>query len=147
MAALALALALLLDSALARAKRFIQLALFIPHAVPGIIAALIWMYRYTPGISPDPDLLETAGTRPDLLGNPLPAVVTMALWQWTGYNVVIFYAALQAIPRDVLEAAVGDGAGRGPHRDQAIRCRGSAPPSPWSARSPSSDRSNCSPSR
>ncbi|MBD3551797.1 MULTISPECIES: carbohydrate ABC transporter permease [unclassified Streptomyces] len=111
MIALALALTLLLDSALARAKRFFQLALFIPHAVPGIIAALIWMYLYTPGISPVLDLLETAGTRPDLLGNPLPAVVNMALWQWTGYNVVIFYAALQAIPREVLEAAVVDGAG------------------------------------
>ncbi len=59
MIALALALALLLDSALARAKRFFQLALFIPHAVPGIIAALIWMYLYTPGISPVLDLLET----------------------------------------------------------------------------------------
>ncbi|MFD5081589.1 carbohydrate ABC transporter permease [Kitasatospora sp. NPDC058406] len=111
MAGFALVLALLLDSALTRAKRFFQLALFIPHAVPGIIAALIWMYLYTPGISPVLDALETLGTQPDPLGNPLPAVVNMALWQWTGYNMVIFYAALQAIPREVLEAAVVDGAG------------------------------------
>ncbi|WP_405851643.1 carbohydrate ABC transporter permease [Streptomyces sp. NBC_00090] len=111
MVGLALVLALVLDSALARAKRFFQLALFIPHAVPGIIAALIWMYLYTPGISPVLDALEALGTQPDPLGHPLPAVVNMALWQWTGYNVVIFYAALQAIPREVLEAAVVDGAG------------------------------------
>ncbi len=44
----ALALALLLDSTLARARRFFQLALFLPHPVPGIIAALIWVYLYTP---------------------------------------------------------------------------------------------------
>ncbi|WP_435832988.1 carbohydrate ABC transporter permease [Kitasatospora purpeofusca] len=111
MTALALVLALLLDSALVRAKRFFQLALFIPHAVPGIIAALVWMYLYTPGISPVLDVLQTLGAQPDPLGHPLPAVVNMALWQWSGYNMVIFYAALQAIPREVLEAAVIDGAG------------------------------------
>jgi len=111
MIGLSLVLALLLDSALARARRLFQLALFLPHAVPGIIAALVWMYLYTPGISPVVDALDAVATQPDLLASPLPAVVNIALWEWTGYNMVIFYAALQAIPREVLEAAVVDGAG------------------------------------
>ncbi|QKW09773.1 sugar ABC transporter permease [Streptomyces sp. NA04227] len=111
MMGLSLALALLLDSTLARARRFFQLALFLPHAVPGIIAALLWMYLYTPGVSPVIDFLDSAGLPANLLGNPVPAVVNIALWEWTGYNLVIFYAALQAIPREVLEAAVVDGAG------------------------------------
>ena len=111
MLGLSLLLALLLDSGLARARRFFQLALFLPHAVPGIIAALIWMYLYTPGISPVVSALDGLGMQPDLLGNPLPAVVNIALWEWTGYNLVIFYAALQAIPGEVLEAARVDGAG------------------------------------
>ncbi|MFF4966174.1 carbohydrate ABC transporter permease [Streptomyces sp. NPDC001037] len=112
MVVLALLLALLLDSALARARRFFQLALFLPHAVPGIIAALVWMYLYTPGISPVIDALHAlTGTQADLLGHPLPAIVNIAVWEWTGYNMVIFYAALQAVPREVLEAAVMDGAG------------------------------------
>ncbi|MER7842397.1 sugar ABC transporter permease [Kitasatospora sp. NPDC096077] len=111
MVGLSLTLALLLDSTLSRARRFFQLALFLPHAVPGIIAALVWMYLYTPGISPVVDALGSAGLQPDLLGHPLPAVVNIALWEWTGYNMVIFYAALQAVPREVLEAAVVDGAG------------------------------------
>ncbi|WP_406425428.1 sugar ABC transporter permease [Streptomyces sp. NBC_00873] len=110
MLGLSLIMALLLDSALAAAKRFFQLALFLPHAVPGIIAALIWTYLYTPGISPVISALDSAGAGLDLLGHPLPAVVNMAVWEWTGYNMVIFYAALQAIPREVLEAAVVDGA-------------------------------------
>ncbi|MFF8912941.1 carbohydrate ABC transporter permease [Streptomyces sp. NPDC015032] len=110
MLGLSLVMALLLDSALARAKRFFQLALFLPHAVPGIIAALIWTYLYTPGISPVVNALDSAGAQLDLLGHPLPAVVNIAVWEWTGYNMVIFYAALQAIPREVLEAAVVDGA-------------------------------------
>ncbi|MFJ5231889.1 carbohydrate ABC transporter permease [Kitasatospora sp. NPDC088391] len=111
MLGLSLALALLLDSALARAKRFFQLALFLPHAVPGIIAALVWTYLYTPGISPVIDALGSAGAQVDVFGHPLSAVVNIAVWEWTGYNMVIFYAALQAIPREVLEAAVVDGAG------------------------------------
>ncbi|MEV6331216.1 sugar ABC transporter permease [Streptomyces sp. NPDC051909] len=110
MLGLSLVMALLLDSALARAQRFFQLALFLPHAVPGIIAALIWTYLYTPGISPVTSALHSAGAQLDLLGHPLPAVVNIAVWEWTGYNMVIFYAALQAIPREVLEAAVVDGA-------------------------------------
>ncbi|WP_037973431.1 carbohydrate ABC transporter permease [Streptomyces sp. NRRL WC-3742] len=107
---LSLLVALLLDSVLARAKRFFQLALFLPHAVPGIIAALIWTYLYTPGISPVLDVLGSAGAHLDILGHPLPAVVNMAVWEATGYNMVILYAALQAIPREILEAAVVDGA-------------------------------------
>ncbi|WP_328378279.1 sugar ABC transporter permease [Streptomyces sp. NBC_00440] len=109
----ALALALLLDSALARAKRFFQLALFLPHAVPGIIAALIWVYLYTPGLSPVVSAMHSGGIGFDFFSSSgaLPSVVNIALWEWLGYNMVIFYAALQAIDRSVLEAATVDGAG------------------------------------
>lgn len=111
MLALALTLALLLDSALVRARRFFQLALFLPHAVPGLIAALVWTYLYTPGISPVIRALDSTGVHVDLLssGTVLPSVVNVAVWEWTGYNVVVSYAALQAIPREVIEAAVVDG--------------------------------------
>ncbi len=108
-----LALALLLDSALARARRFFQLALFLPHAVPGIIAALIWVYLYTPQLSPVVGVLRSGGLDFSFLSpsGALPAVVNIALWEWLGYNMVIFYAALQAIDRSVIEAATVDGAG------------------------------------
>ncbi|MFJ2739064.1 carbohydrate ABC transporter permease [Streptomyces sp. NPDC087440] len=109
----ALALALLLDSALARARRFFQLALFLPHAVPGIIAALIWVYLYTPQLSPVVEAMEAGGIGFDFFApsGALPSVVNIALWEWLGYNMVIFYAALQAVDRSVLEAATVDGAG------------------------------------
>ncbi|MEU6057636.1 sugar ABC transporter permease [Streptomyces sp. NPDC047097] len=108
-----LGLALLLDSALARARRFFQLALFLPHAVPGIIAALIWVYLYTPQLSPVVKAMEAGGVGFDFFSpsGALPSVVNIALWEWLGYNMVIFYAALQAIDRSVLEAATVDGAG------------------------------------
>ena len=109
----ALGLALLLDSALARARRFFQLALFLPHAVPGIIAALIWVYLYTPQLSPVVQAMGAGGIGFDFFSpeGALPSVVNIALWEWLGYNMVIFYAALQAIDRPVLEAATVDGAG------------------------------------
>ncbi|MEV8230374.1 sugar ABC transporter permease [Streptomyces sp. NPDC079167] len=109
----ALALALLLDSGVVRLRGTVQLALFLPHAVPGIIAALIWLYLYTPGISPVIDLLGNADITVDFLGvhMVLPSIVNIALWSNLGYNMVVFYAALQAVPREVIEASVVDGAG------------------------------------
>jgi multiple sugar transport system permease protein len=108
-----LAFALLLDSGLARARQFAQTALFLPHAVPGIIASIIWLYLYTPGISPMLALLQDLDIQVDLLGQTLliPSLVNIALWGGLGYNTVIFYTALQAVPRDVMEAAAVDGAG------------------------------------
>ncbi|MEU1082973.1 sugar ABC transporter permease [Streptomyces sp. NPDC005908] len=109
----ALLLALLLDSGVVRLRGFAQLGLFLPHAVPGIIAALIWLYLYTPGISPVVDLFARADVTIDFLGvhTVLPSIVNIALWSNLGYNMVVFYAALQAVPREVIEAAVVDGAG------------------------------------
>lgn len=109
----ALALALLLDSGAVRLRRTAQLGLFLPHAVPGLIAAIIWLYLYTPGLSPVLGLLARGGLHIDLLGvhTVLPAIVNIAVWSNLGYNMVIFYAALQAVPREVIEASVVDGAG------------------------------------
>ncbi|WP_189929735.1 carbohydrate ABC transporter permease [Streptomyces sulfonofaciens] len=109
----ALVLALLLDSGVVRLRAWAQLGLFLPHAVPGIIAAIIWLYLYTPGLSPVIDLLGRAGVTVDFLGihTVVPSIVNIALWSNLGYNMVVFYAALQAVPREVVEAAVVDGAG------------------------------------
>ncbi|GAA4988882.1 carbohydrate ABC transporter permease [Streptomyces hyderabadensis] len=109
----ALALALLLDSGVVRLRAFAQLGLFLPHAVPGIIAALIWLYLYTPGISPVIELFAKGDITIDFLGvhTVLPSIVNIALWSNLGYNMVVFYAALQAVPREVIEASVVDGAG------------------------------------
>lgn len=109
----ALVISLLLDSGLAMARRFFQMALFLPHAVPGLIASLIWLYLYTPSLSPVVAWLgDSHGEANIASSSPLLSVVNIAAWQWIGYNVVIFYAALQAVPREVLEAARVDGASR-----------------------------------
>lgn len=107
----ALLLALLLDSGVASLRKFFQLALFMPHIVPGVIAGLIWLYLYLPGVSPIVAALRDGGLNWDFLGDhALSSVVNVALWEWVGYNMIIYFAALQAIPREVLEAATIDGA-------------------------------------
>lgn len=109
----ALLLALLLDSTVARAKRLFQLALFLPYTVPTVIAAIIWVYLYSPSLSPLMDWFGSAGVSVDFFSAPLavPSVVNIVTWHYVGYNMVILYAALQAIPRETLEAATMDGAG------------------------------------
>lgn len=111
--AIAVGLALLLDSALARAKRLLQVGLFMPHAVPGLIAALVWLYLYTPGVSPVISLLGHVGVHYSILNTPgaVIAIVNLMLWEGTGFTTIVFFVALQAIPRELVEAARLDGAG------------------------------------
>ncbi|UUN31462.1 sugar ABC transporter permease [Streptomyces sp. FIT100] len=106
-------MALLLDSVYARAKQFFQLALYAPHVIPGVIATIIWVYLYTPGISPVVDAFDRLGL-PWSLGNDyavVAAIANITVWLGAGYATVIFFAALQAIPRELIEAATIDGAG------------------------------------
>ena len=50
---------------------------------------------------------------PDFLSNSwmLASLSNIVTWEFTGYNMIILYAALQTIPRDLYEAAAVDGAG------------------------------------
>ncbi|MFE4214861.1 carbohydrate ABC transporter permease [Streptomyces sp. NPDC056844] len=113
MLALALALALLLDSAVARLKRFFRLIYFVPYGIPGVVAALMWAFLYDPRLSPVVDLLRSVHIDVDLLGPDaiLWSIGNVVTWTYTGYNMLIMYAALQAVPADLGEAARVDGAG------------------------------------
>ncbi|WP_232528973.1 carbohydrate ABC transporter permease [Mycetocola zhujimingii] len=105
----ALGLALLLDSFIVRRPTVFRLAFFLPYAIPGVIAAMMWLYLYTPEVSPFMQLLPE-GT--DLMGpgTVLLSMSNMTTWTYTGYNMLIFLAALQTVPRELYEAARLDGA-------------------------------------
>ncbi|MEJ1089801.1 sugar ABC transporter permease [Microbacterium sp. Mu-80] len=105
----ALALALLLDSFLVRRPAFFRLSFFLPFAIPGVIAAMIWLYLYTPEVSPFIPFLP-AGIDFMAPGTILASMANMTTWTYTGYNMLIFLAALQSIPRELYEAARIDGA-------------------------------------
>jgi multiple sugar transport system permease protein len=108
MLAIALLLALLLDSPLVRGKKFFRLAFFAPYAVPGVIAAIMWGFLYSPSLSPFTPLTS----RVELFspGLVLWAIANIVTWVYVGYNMLIIYSALLAIPSEVYEAAKLDGA-------------------------------------
>ncbi|WP_062214460.1 carbohydrate ABC transporter permease [Streptomyces sp. NBRC 109706] len=113
MLGLALVFALLIDSALVRFKKSVQLVIFLPYAIPGVVAALLWGFLYQPGVSPVVGFLESVGVQADFLapGTVLWSIANVTTWSYIGVNMVILFAALQAIPTDVYEAARLDGAG------------------------------------
>jgi multiple sugar transport system permease protein len=110
MLGLALLFALLLDSPLVRGKKFFRLAYFVPYAVPGVIAAIMWGFLYSPQLSPFTALTQNV----PILGADLViwAIANVVTWVYVGYNMLIIYSALLAIPGEVSEAAVLDGAGQ-----------------------------------
>ena len=110
---LALVLALLLDSTVVRFKNFFRVAFFVPYAIPGIIAALLWGFLYNPALSPFNALVQAmGGDGIDFLSARLVllSIANIATWAWTGYNMLIIFAALQAIPAEIYESARLDGA-------------------------------------
>ena len=109
MLGIALVLALLLDSGLVKGRRFFRLAFFVPYAVPGVIAAIMWGFLYSPNLSP----LTSVTRAVDLLSADfvLWAMANVVTWVYVGYNMLIIYSSLLAIPAEVYEAARLDGAG------------------------------------
>lgn len=110
MLGLALLFALLLDSPLLKGKKFFRLAFFVPYAVPGVIAAIMWGFLYSPNLSPFTVLTANV----DFLSAELVlwAIANVVTWVFVGYNMLIIYSSLLAIPSDVYEAARLDGAGQ-----------------------------------
>ncbi|MGZ8804542.1 MAG: carbohydrate ABC transporter permease [Microbacterium sp.] len=110
MLGLALLFALLLDSPLLRGKKFFRLAFFVPYAVPGVIAAIMWGFLYSPNLSPFTILTGNV----DFLSAELVlwAIANVVTWVFVGYNMLIIYSSLLAIPTDIYEAARLDGAGQ-----------------------------------
>ncbi|MGI5193172.1 carbohydrate ABC transporter permease [Streptomyces sp. CA-288835] len=111
---LALLFALALDSGLLRLARVIRLGIFVPYAVPSVVATLMWGYLYGPDFGPFAQLSRNLDLpAPAFLseGWMLGSLANIVTWEFVGYNMIILYAALRTIPHDLYEAAAMDGAG------------------------------------
>jgi len=113
--AASLVAALLVNAQLARAVAFFRTAFFAPVVTTLVAVAVVWRYLLHTRYGVLNYGLTQLGLAPvDWLGDPhwaLPAIIVFAAWKNFGYNMVIFLAALQAIPPDLYEAARLDGAG------------------------------------
>lgn len=99
------------DLGVAKFGRVFRTIFFIPFAVPVVVAALMWGFLLEPTYGPITHLANSLGfTGTNFLssGLLLPAIILIAIWEWTGYNSIILYTALKSVPRDVVEAAILD---------------------------------------
>jgi ABC-type sugar transport system permease subunit len=99
---------------LPRFQGFFRGTVYFPLITPIVIAANIWAYIVNRDFGPLNAILKTVGIQPiDWLGDPnwaIPAIVMMEIWRGFGFYVIIFFAALQSIPKELYEAARIDGA-------------------------------------
>ncbi len=113
---LSLGLALLLNARWVKARNLYRMAFFSPHLVGQVFVALLFSLIFIPRFG----LLNRAihavtgmGLETKWLMNPnlvMPALVLTALWMYVGFNMIYFLAALQAVDRNLYEAAQVDGA-------------------------------------
>jgi multiple sugar transport system permease protein len=112
--AASLGAALLVNARALRWKAPARIVFFAPFVTTLVAVAIVWRYLYHPRYGLLNWLLGHVGVQPiDWLGDPrwaMPAVILMATWKNFGYNMLIFIAGLQNIPRELHEAAALDGA-------------------------------------
>ncbi|MCM3555880.1 sugar ABC transporter permease [Janibacter melonis] len=99
-----------------RTRRMLQTLYAMPYLVSPIVIGYLWTLLLSPAFGPVNTLLETVGleswARP-WLGDPdtaLWVVVLVSVWQWIGFPVLLYGAALGGIPEELGEAARVDGA-------------------------------------
>lgn len=108
-------IATLLDANI-RAKTFWRMGVLLPYVVAPVAVALIFSKLFGDQSGLINALLGHIGIDPigwhsNAFASHI-AIATMVNFRWMGYNTLILLAAMQAIPRDLYEAAVIDGAGR-----------------------------------
>ena len=105
--------ALVIDVVNTRLSRTFRLIAFMPYAVPGVVAALMWGFLYSESFGPFVGIAESLGAK-DFnffsLKVFIYSISNIVTWAWTGYNMIIIYSALQGLSREVYEAAIVDGA-------------------------------------
>jgi len=115
MLGIGLLVALAIDSGRLYGKSFFRIAIFMPYAVPAVVAALMWGFMYGTRFGLVGNINDAFGVDlPDPLRSALllPAIGNIVTWTYVGYSMLIFYSALRVVPTSLYEAAAVDGAGQ-----------------------------------
>lgn len=113
--AIGLALALGLNS-MVKSRYVLRVIFFAPVVLTPLVAGYVWSYLLSPSGAVNEGLraVGLGAFAQDWLGNPqfaLGSIIVAIVWQFSGYSMVIFLAGLQAIPEEIIEASIIDGAG------------------------------------
>jgi multiple sugar transport system permease protein len=112
---LALLVALAVDSGRLYGSAFFRISVFLPYAVPAVVATLMWGFMYGTRFGLVGNVNEALGVAlpdplsPDLI---LAAIGNIVTWEFVGYNMLILYSALRVVNPSLYEAAEIDGAGQ-----------------------------------
>ncbi|MEH0934076.1 carbohydrate ABC transporter permease [Micromonospora psammae] len=110
---LGLAAAVGLDAGITRFRTFFRVGYYLPVVTSIVAIAVVWRFLLEPDSGIVNTLLGYLGIDgPNWLTDTrtaMPALIVMAAWRNMGFLMVIFLAGLQAIPRELYEAAAMDG--------------------------------------
>lgn len=107
-------LALIVTQAL-KTSSLLRTIFFLPNLIGGLLLGFIWQFIFNKGLISIGQLLDSDLLQRALLGDAKGAfwaIVIVAVWQGAGYIMVIYVAALQGVPQDLIEAAKIDGANK-----------------------------------
>ena len=110
---LSLVLAVFVDR-VARGSLFYKTFLILPYAVAPSVAAVLWVFMFSPSLGVVSYALGKVGINWNHLldsGHAMTLIVMASVWKQISYNFLFFLAGLQSIPKALIEAAAIDGAG------------------------------------
>lgn len=113
MLVLATLFAVLIDLAYVPFGKLLRLLLFLPYTIPIVLVTLVWSFLYQPSFGALTQTLNNFGIHDvNFLGSGLVlgSIVNVDTWALTGFNMLIIFTALQAVPQETVESAVVDGA-------------------------------------
>jgi multiple sugar transport system permease protein len=111
MIVIAIFIALLYEKA--RRSALYRLIFYLPYAVPGVVAGILWSYIFSKSMSPLVALWKLFGAaKPEFitLASARWVLLIIILWEWTGFTSLVIYSALVSLPKEYAEAAEMDGA-------------------------------------
>lgn len=96
-------------------KGYFKVAYFMPYISNIVAVAVVWQVLFQPSYGPINELLKTIGfaNPPKWIADPnyaLVSIMMITIWVSIGFNLIIYIAGLQSIPKDLYEAADIDGA-------------------------------------
>ncbi|WP_240941178.1 sugar ABC transporter permease [Paenibacillus sp. HB172176] len=97
-------------------KGYFKVAYFMPYISSVVAVAIVWQVLFNPSAGPVNQLLMSLGidNPPKWIADPsyaLPSIMMISIWISIGFNLIVYIAGLQSIPKDLYEAADIDGAG------------------------------------